>query len=190
MIPNAICGDLDSLKQHVRNYYENKHVCVIHCADQDSNDLEKCIDYIDTSTEINDDEHCIIVFGGGGRLDQEMCNLNLLYKQMNTRPQRRVMLMSQFSVSFMLKANVKHVIKRNTAWECKTCAFIPIGEPCGRIYTEGLKWNLDLGPNDAHKLRFGDIVSTSNEFLDGNEVVVVSSSPLLWITNLNQAEVQ
>lgn len=45
-IPNAICGDLDSIKKDVRSFYESKGVEIYHDACQDYDDMTKSINYI------------------------------------------------------------------------------------------------------------------------------------------------
>jgi thiamine pyrophosphokinase len=185
MVPHVICGDLDSVKPNIRSYYETQGSVIIQNPDQNSNDLEKCIHYITSAKQ--ERNHTIVVFGSGGRVDQEMCNLNIMYKCSLDLPHLRVVNVSPFSTCFVLLPDQEHVIKRNTTWERKSCALIPLGEHCKRIQTQGLQWNLNLGSNDETKFRFGDLISSSNEFVD-DQVVVNASNPVLWITNLIQSK--
>jgi thiamine pyrophosphokinase len=184
MIPHVICGDLDSVKQQVRSYYESQGTLIIQNSDQDTNDLEKCIHFI-TSTK-QEHNHTIVIFGSGGRVDQEMCNLNVMYKCSRDMPHLRVVNVSPFSTCFVLLPEQEHIIKRNIKWERKSCAIVPLGEPCERIQTLGLKWNLNLVPHNVTKFRFGDLISSSNEFTEDDQVTVNVSHPVLWITNLIQ----
>ncbi|KAJ5074367.1 thiamine pyrophosphokinase 1 [Anaeramoeba ignava] len=46
-LPDFIIGDLDSIEPKVRKYYEKNSVQVIHKKDQNSNDLYKCLDFLD-----------------------------------------------------------------------------------------------------------------------------------------------
>jgi thiamine pyrophosphokinase len=46
MLPNIICGDLDSLEDDVRTFYEARGVQVIHEPDQDTTDLYKCLNVL------------------------------------------------------------------------------------------------------------------------------------------------
>jgi thiamine pyrophosphokinase len=145
------------------------------------NDLEKCINYL--SSDKTQSRDCIVVFGGGGRLDQEMCNLNVLYKTSLQETMPRMVLVSQFSACFLLVPNEEHIVIRNPNWERKTCAIVPLGEPCDRVKTKGLKWDMNLGPHDNIKLRFGDLISSSNEFSQ-DRVEIKCSHPVIWITNI------
>ncbi|KAL9647127.1 hypothetical protein ABK040_004843 [Willaertia magna] len=212
LIPDIICGDLDSLKLNVKEYYELKGTEIKRIKEQDSNDLQKCVrilkERIKNSTHSlnnNNEVHRIFIVGGGGRLDQEMCNLNTLYIEALQRVEnKKESLITNNKVEAMIKATGpietnlnfqfiqltpyslsyvllpgKHLIVRNENWEKKICALVPLGIPCRTVTTNGLKWNLK-----EQRLEFGGLVSTSNEMI-GEEVWIENSDPLLWITTLN-----
>lgn len=111
--------------------------------------------------------------GLGGRFDQAMCNLNALYHYQNSR----IFLLSHFSVCFLLPPG-KHIIQRNKKFERDKCGIVPLGKPCHRITTKGLKWDLKNS-----RLEFGGLISTSNVMLE-DEVFVENSDPVIWTTNL------
>jgi thiamine pyrophosphokinase len=151
-------------------------VKIVHKPEQDSNDLEKCVQYILEQPER--ENHNIIVFGGGGRVDQEMSNLNVMYKRLHSKV--RFVMISPWNAMYFLPPNEQHTITRNEKWEKQTCALVPLGQQCEQIETTGLKWDMNF---KKMELRFGDMVSTSNEFID-KQVTVRASHPLLWISNL------
>nr|CAG4716714.1 unnamed protein product [Naegleria fowleri] len=91
-IPDMICGDLDSLDQAIGNFYSKQGTSIMKISEQDSNDLQKCVSLLkekilqDAISEnkpkipqIRTLFHRVFIIGGGGRLDQEMCDLNTLY---------------------------------------------------------------------------------------------------------------
>jgi hypothetical protein len=43
--PDAIVGDMDSLEGGTRDYYRAQGVGIVHVGDQDSTDLDKCLDF-------------------------------------------------------------------------------------------------------------------------------------------------
>jgi thiamine pyrophosphokinase len=43
LVPSVICGDLDSAKEEIKEYYRQRGTKIIKMDDQDTNDLEKSI---------------------------------------------------------------------------------------------------------------------------------------------------
>jgi thiamine pyrophosphokinase len=180
-MPDYICGDLDSLRSDVSQFYQKNHVKIIQVKDQDFNDLQKSLDFLD-SIKNGDSPSTILIYGAGGRLDQEMCNLNAIY----TVPENhRHLMISPFSCSVFLQPGV-HKIRRNAQFEKKKCALIPLGTPCRNLVTEGLKWNINHKNRDTPAMQFGALVSTSNEFDHQNEVIVETSDKILWTWTLKR----
>jgi thiamine pyrophosphokinase len=74
----------------------------------------------------------------------------------------------------------KHQIRLNKKFEKNNCGIIPIGQICNSITTTGLKYNLKNS-----SLSFGNLISSSNEFID--EICELETSdPVLWITSLKE----
>lgn len=69
-MPSVIKGDLDSLRDDVRNYYEKRDVKIIKDPDQNTGDLEKAMSEFYARTQ-NETHRPLIIFGGqSGRRDQ------------------------------------------------------------------------------------------------------------------------
>eukprot|EP00743_Colponemidia_sp_Colp-15_P011431 GILK01012755.1.p1 GENE.GILK01012755.1~~GILK01012755.1.p1 ORF type:complete len:249 (+),score=29.53 GILK01012755.1:84-830(+) len=177
-IPDIIAGDLDSARPEVVDYYKSKGACIIRVHDQDTNDLEKCLQVM-SSRGMSRAESTIVVVGAiGGRLDHDFANINMLYKARHDyAPFKRIVLVSNESLAFMLEPG-SHIIHKSQLELNKGCALVPVGGECKSITTSGLRWNLDNST-----LRFGGLVSTSNEFLS-DTVSVTTSDPILWISAL------
>lgn len=73
-MPDAIIGDLDSIKSEVRAFYESKGVKVVQDKDEYSTDLMKCI------ADVPDDWAIVMLGGLSGRVDQTVHTMSMLYK--------------------------------------------------------------------------------------------------------------
>jgi len=75
-----------------------------------------------------------------GRLDHVLANIDTLFQvpRMTSTP---VYLVSADCVSCLLGAG-KNVIEVNESCCGRWCSLVPIGQPCPRVTTTGLKYNL------------------------------------------------
>ena len=177
-IPDFVRGDLDSLRSEVRSFYE-KYDCVIEQDfDQDTNDLDKCLQAIFMKQQDNSVNYTVCVFGAfGGRFDQEMASINALYNWQGKF--HRILLFTEETCAFLLPCDVRNEVIINDEIEGPTCGIIPLGAPANSITTSGLKWNLN---GDASS--FGGLVSTSNQVRPGEIVTIQTSAPLVWTTEI------
>ncbi|CAL5194460.1 unnamed protein product [Lathyrus oleraceus] len=174
--PDAIKGDMDSIKTEVLDFYEKLGTKIINeSKDQDTTDLHKCVAYLrDLTPNTDKSELCILVAGAlGGRFDHEIGNINVLCLFSNTR----IILLSNDCLIHLLPKNHSHKIFIQSV-EGPHCGLVPIGIPCGSSTTTGLEWDL----NDM-EMRFGGLISTSN-ILKGDIVTVQSDSDLLWTVSI------
>jgi thiamine pyrophosphokinase len=86
LIPDCIIGDLDSISDDTLNYFKDKGVKINkYPAEKDETDSELAVNYC----KKNNLEELIITGALGGRIDQELANLNLLeyikLKKMNAK---------------------------------------------------------------------------------------------------------
>ncbi|OQR96497.1 thiamin pyrophosphokinase, partial [Thraustotheca clavata] len=179
-VPQYIKGDLDSVRHEVSDFFASRGSVVIKDLDQDSNDLDKCMALLETLQSQMDtgkgEKLNVLVLGAmGGRFDQEMQNINALYRW--SKVFARMTLYSDCTSAMLLWPG-KHSIRPNFDIETRTCGLIPIGGTCNELTTEGLKWNLS-----KFSTAFGGLVSSSNHCL-ANEILVENSDPLIWTTEL------
>lgn len=152
-------------------YYASKKVHLIENSDQGRNDFEKCLSSIKPEL----DEFPTVVLGGmGGRMDQQLANIHILYKFLP----RKIYLLSLDQVICMIPRGKHHVVCSKDI-EGPLCGLIPIGSICKEATTCGLRWNLD-----HQSLSFGSFISSSNEIVD-SFVEIETSDPLLWWSQLN-----
>lgn len=124
-VPHLIVGDLDSLYDHVREYYSNQGCKVEQDDDQDSNDLDKALSAVQSLWNKQDlhesNNHNpsspqqirrrkIYVYGAfGGRFDQEMASIHAMYRYASSDFQ--ILLYTDETVAFLLHPNVKNEIR-------------------------------------------------------------------------------
>jgi len=190
-LPDLIAGDLDSLRADVADFYKANGVPIEGEVDQDTHDFEKCLRWLQrwqTGGPPGDATGAsatgaplpfsVVAYGAfGGRLDQQMANLNMAYTYDCFQD---FFLISDHSLAYVLRPG-RHTIERNMEVEDGTCGLIPIGGRCDHVRTTGLRWNL----NGERTLEFGGLLSSSNQIID-EQVTIETSSPLLWTTGLLQ----
>jgi len=109
LIPDLICGDLDSVVPFVRDYYHQQHnVTIERDACQNSNDLDKALTALLKTKEVYTR---VIVYGAfGGRFDQEMGCIQALYKW-SAKFQYRMVLMDDITTAFLMPPHVRNEIR-------------------------------------------------------------------------------
>lgn len=173
-LPSIIHGDLDSLRDDVRSYYEQQGVPVSEDPDQYSTDFGKAIKKVLAAQK---QARNIAVLGTiAGRLDQGIGLLSEIYREQHSRshPGLRFWLFSESSISFTLVKgkNVVHtplsanVISRNIG-------ILPIYGPAS-ITTKGLEWDVEDWPTSM-----GGQMSTSNHIVS-DEVTVETDTEVLF----------
>lgn len=209
-IPAAIKGDLDSVRPEVAAWYEARGCSVVKDGDQDTNDLEKCLELLKQAEEEGEQQQQqqqeqqqlrpwereqhptrqsrrtnVFVLGAlGQRFDHAMANCHLLYRYAGVF--RRLVLLGNESVAFLLPAG-RNWVEPDGRMEGPVCGLIPLGWACREIRTRGLKWDLR-----GEEMLFGGLVSTSNEVVGeegegGREGVwVETSDPVMWTMEVKE----
>lgn len=176
-MPNLICGDFDSIRPEVKNYFSNHSLVeVVPTPDQNMTDFSKCVKLLGEKikSKLLDIDLIVALSGRQDRCDHAMGNISTLYRAPKLLPNTtRLCLMYDYSyVTLLLKG--KTILDVVTGHEGDWCGLIPVGHPA-IVDATGLKWNLQ-----SFKLEFGEMISTSNE-LDGSGVVSVETDfPLVW----------
>jgi len=137
MLPDMIGGDMDSLRSDVAEYYRSRGVAIEGESGQDTHDFEKCLRWLERRQRLQPSgsaPYSVVAHGAfGGRLDQQMANLNMVYS-IDTFPQ--LYLLSRHSLAFLLRPGT-HVIETNPQAEDGTCGLIPLGGRCDGVQTRG-----------------------------------------------------
>jgi thiamine pyrophosphokinase len=181
---DIIIGDLDSLRDDTRSFYETQPTKIIHDSDQYSTDFAKAVKYVRATWPGSD----IVAMGGlGGRVDQGLSQLHHLYLFQTDADYKegRIYLVSGESVTFLLKPGMHHVRVREEGEPDifdKYIGILPVGAP-SVITTEGLEWDVK-----DWQTEFGGQISTSNHVLPETQVVKVqTTSDVLFTVALRAA---
>ncbi|KAI9879847.1 MAG: hypothetical protein M1830_006870 [Pleopsidium flavum] len=171
---DAICGDLDSIQDDVKDYYQRQGTAIIKDPDQHSTDFTKCLKHISSKYEdIIGEEHIIkgsqgpnphgldvAVMGGlCGRADQAFSQLHHLYAAAEDPSLLHgdIYLITPESVIFVLERGL-NIIHTPVASDllAENVGIIPLGRP-SIITTRGLAWDVKDWATEI-----GGKLSTSN----------------------------
>eukprot|EP00462_Mataza_sp_D1_P014911 CAMPEP_0175156194 /NCGR_PEP_ID=MMETSP0087-20121206/21452_1 /TAXON_ID=136419 /ORGANISM="Unknown Unknown, Strain D1" /LENGTH=248 /DNA_ID=CAMNT_0016443547 /DNA_START=15 /DNA_END=761 /DNA_ORIENTATION=+ len=171
--PHAVVGDLDSIRPEVQDFYHKQNVPIHKDLDQDTTDMMKSIQFLMKSQP---QVHTVVCYGAfGGRFDQELGGVNTLF--LYQKYFHRVLLLSEGNMATLLLAG-EHTILCNEQLEPvgTSCGLIPFAGPA-RVWSSGLKWNLD-----GEVLTFGGLISTNNVIVS-RKILVRTEGPILWTTS-------
>lgn len=183
-LPDAVCGDFDSLEPRAAAFYGGAGVA-LHPApeDQDSTDFEKCLARLEALQAARGGARFnVVALGpGGGRLDHEAQNLSTLLAR--TPAFAGLALLSAHSVATALPAG-RSALAVAAPFEGPTCGLLPLAG-AATLTTRGLAWDVA-----GWRTAFGERVSTSNHVRDAAAGVEVdTTAPLVWTVNVNVEEV-
>ncbi|BGO96564.1 putative KEX1 protein [Rhodotorula toruloides ATCC 204091] len=179
-LPDLVLGDLDSLREDARRYYEGKGVRVEQDPDEYSTDLGKTVarlSSLESSSPSQAPYQLIIVGGLSGRLDQTVHTLHALTLLAEKEGRERVWTVGRESAAVVLKKG-KHHLKLDLSLFGRTCGILPLGTSSAYVTTTGLEWN--LGPNDhMYPTSLSTAVSTSNHLVK-EDVTVETDVAVIW----------
>lgn len=169
-------GDLDSLRDDVREYYAQHGVEVSQDRDQYSTDFGKTMQKLSLRVEpsLLSRQDVLVMGTLGGRVDQGLGLLHEMIREERKHENLQLWLFSGSSATFILKSG-RNVIRglRSSKLFTENVGLVPI---YGRaiISTSGLEW--DVRDWDTE---MGGKVSTSNH-VQADEVEVETSEPILF----------
>ncbi|BGP44608.1 thiamine pyrophosphokinase [Rhodotorula kratochvilovae] len=179
-LPDLVLGDLDSLRDDARRYYEGKGVRVEQDPDEFSTDLGKNVSRLAALEAAQDPprQHQIVLVGGlSGRLDQTVHTLHALTLLVEKEGRERVWALGKESAAVVLPKG-KHHLKLDLATFGKTCGILPVGSSEAYVTTTGLEW--DLGPTAyMYPTSLSTAVSTSNHLVQ-EDVTLETDVPVVW----------
>ncbi|KAI0951160.1 hypothetical protein AcW1_008271 [Taiwanofungus camphoratus] len=178
-IPDLIKGDLDSLRDDVREFYAALNVPITRDSDQYATDLMKCIHaLVEKEKADRVGQYDLVILGGlSGRLDQTVHTLSFVHKLRKTR--KRTFAITDDNIAWVLDEG-EHRISVNHGVLGPTCGLLPVGVDSAIISTTGLRWNLSDSVTS-----FDGLVSTSNHLVpEENTVCIKTTKPIWWSIEL------
>ncbi len=176
ILPDAVIGDLDSIRQEVKQFYEERGVSILQIVDQDRTDLEKAMDFAESN--LRGAEPCFISIIGSigaheGRIDQFFAVMNVMFRFKNSPVLRPVQVGNQ-SILLVLDEG-RHEVQLPLSAVGRHCGLVPAFGKVERLVSTGFEWNLaaDMGPSC-----FGGLVSTNN-IIRSQLVTIETSDPIL-----------
>ena len=165
LIPKEIYGDLDSIKNNVKEFYQEKNVNFIKFK------VEK--DYTDSElvlNEIQDKYDIIYCIGGlGGSIDHELTNINLLAKYSN------LIFISEKEKIFKINNNYEFNSMVN-----RKVSFIIFSDEVKALTLEGFKYNIE-----NLDIKKGEARCISNIIVENKANLSIKSGSLLCIIKEN-----
>ena len=165
LIPKKIYGDLDSIKNKVKEFYQEKNVNFIKFK------VEK--DYTDSElvlNEIQDKYDLIYCIGGlGGSIDHELTNINLLEKYSN------LIFISEKEKIFKIDANYKFNNMINTK-----VSFIIFSGKVEALTLKGFKYNVE-----NLNIKKGETRCISNIIIEKESEISIKSGSILCVIKEN-----
>jgi thiamine pyrophosphokinase len=189
---DAIIGDLDSITDEVRQYYQQNAygTQVVYEPNQYSTDFSKAVCYVyDLPADSTEPVDMIVIGGLGGRADQAMSQLHhlCLYQGDPTYSEGRMFLFSGDSLTFVLNQGHHKIQVREEDGDDvfdKYVGIIPING-AAIITTKGLEWDVT-----DWETEFGQRLSTSNHVLPETKVVEVQTDKTVLFTIATKAIVR
>ena len=161
LTPKEIYGDLDSIKNEVKEFYQEKNIKFIKFqVEKDYTDSELILNEIQNKYNVI---YCIA--GLGGSIDHELTNINLLDKYSN------LIFISQKEKIFKIESNYKFNNMINTK-----ISFIIFSDKVKGLTLKGFKYNIE-----NLDIKKGEARCISNVIVENEANLLIKSGYLLCV---------
>ena len=161
LTPKEIYGDLDSIKNEVKEFYQEKNIKFIKFqVEKDYTDSELILNEIQNKYNVI---YCIA--GLGGSIDHELTNINLLDKYSN------LIFISQKEKIFKIESNYKFNNMINTK-----ISFIIFSDEVKGLTLKGFKYNIE-----NLDIKKGEARCISNVIAENEANLLIKSGSLLCV---------
>ncbi|CAD6884985.1 unnamed protein product [Tilletia controversa] len=213
-LPDEVRGDLDSMREDARAFFETQRVPITKRESQYATDLQKCIKAVEVfeqdeleKGQISQPLELVIYGGLSGRFDQTVHTLHVLWTLGAPLPETgpgpellserdedatlarraKTWVVGEQCLVWILEPG-RHVIHVSNPPLGPTCGLLPLATSSGaRVISKGLRWNLD-GTIPSSLPSF---VSTSNQipFTGGKATIEVETDKTIyWSIELQESE--
>ena len=161
LLPKEIYGDLDSIKDEVKEFYQEKKVKFIKFKiEKDYTDSELVLNEIQNKYDVI---YCIA--GLGGSIDHELTNINLIYKYEN------LYFIKENEMLFKIEKDLEFKNSKNTK-----ISFIPFSKEIINLKLQGFKYNVE-----NVNLKKGDSLCMSNVIISDLAKISFDSGTILCV---------
>ena len=165
LTPKEIYGDLDSIKNEVKEFYQEKNIKFIKFqVEKDYTDSELILNEIQNKYNVI---YCIA--GLGGSIDHELTNINLLAKYSN------LIFISEKEKIFKINNNYEFNSMIN-----RKVSFIIFSDEVKTLTLEGFKYNIE-----NLDIKKGEARCISNIILENEANLLIKSGSLLCVIKEN-----
>ena len=165
LIPKEIYGDFDSIKNYVKEFYQEKNVKFIKFkVEKDYTDSELLLNEIQNKYDII---YCIA--GLGGNIDHELTNINLLDKYSN------LIFISEKEKIFKIDSDSKFNDMINTK-----ISFVIFSDEVKALTLKGFKYNIE-----NMDIKKGEARCISNIIIENEANLSIKSGSLLCVIKEN-----
>ena len=165
LTPKEIYGDLDSIKNEVKEFYQEKNIKFIKFKiEKDYTDSELILNEIQSKYNVI---YCIA--GLGGSIDHELTNINLLDKYSN------LIFISEKEKIFKIDSNYKFNNMINTK-----ISFVIFSDEVKGLTLKGFKYNIE-----NLDIKKGEARCISNIILENEANLFIKSGSLLCVIKQN-----
>ena len=165
LTPKEIYGDLDSIKNEVKEFYQEKNIKFIKFqVEKDYTDSELILNEIQNKYNVI---YCIA--GLGGSIDHELTNINLLDKYSN------LIFISEKEKIFKIDSNYKFNNMINTK-----ISFVIFSDEVKGLTLKGFKYNIE-----NLDIKKGEARCISNIILENEANLFIKSGSLLCVIKQN-----
>ncbi|CCH46111.1 Thiamine pyrophosphokinase [Wickerhamomyces ciferrii] len=208
-LPHFIVGDLDSLRDDVRDWYQSKGVGILPQYTQFATDIGKCLETVEVYYDLqnqglelipneidpydgiiqkhsklqgfNDNIQVIVIGAIDGRFDHTIHSIMLLFKLSKSNPNLKIFYLTATDLIFMIPKGLNYINYEliQDSIHGSNSGLLPLGGPI-TLNTKGFKWDVENWDSSIK----GD-VSSSNRLVGAKGVSINTNDDFILNIEMN-----